>query len=114
MPSYRLSNDHAFSNTGINFAGPLYVKNIYGDSDSLFKCYISSFTRTTTRNVHLEIAPSMSARHLISYLRRFTGRREKINLFINDNFETFVFDELNNFLSSDDINWKYILSLSPW
>ena len=114
LPSYRLSNDYDFSNTGIDFAGPLYVRNIYGDSDSLFKCYIRLFTCATTRNVHLEVAPSMSAQHLISCLTRFAGRRGKINLFTSDNFQTFVSDELKNFLSSNDINWKYILPLSPW
>ena len=114
LPSYRLSNDCAFSNTGISFAGPLYLKNIYGDSDSISKCYICLFTCATTCNVHLKFLHAMSAQHLISCLKRFAGRRGKINLFISDNFETFVSDKLNNFLSSNDINWKYILPLSTW
>ena len=50
----------------------------------------------------------MSAQHLISCLRRFAGRRGKINLFISDNFQTFLSDELKNFLSSNNINWKYL------
>ena len=114
LPSYYLSNDYGFSNTGIDFAGPLYVKYIYKNSDSLFKCYICLFTCATTRNVHLEFTPSMSAQHLSSCLKRFARRRGKINLFISDNFQTFVSDKLKNFLSSNDINWKYILPLSPW
>ena len=114
LPSQRLSKDYAFSNTGVDFAGPFYVKNIYGDSDSLFKCYICLFTCATTRNVHLELRPSMSAQHLISYLKRFTGCRGKINLFISDNFETFVSYKLKSFLSSNGIRWKYIIPLSPW
>ena len=56
----------------------------------------------------------MSAQHLISCLRRFAGRQGKINLFISNNFQTFVSDKLKNILSSNDINWKYILKLSPW
>ena len=113
LPSYCLSNHYAFSNTGIDFAGPLYVKNIYGDSDSLFKCYICLFTCTTTRNIHLELTPSVSAHHLISCLKRFAGRRGKINLFISVNFKTFVSDKLKNCLSSNNITWKYILPLTP-
>ena len=38
IPGYRLSNDYTLSNTSIYFAGPLYVTNIYGDSDLLFLC----------------------------------------------------------------------------
>ena len=90
------------------------MKNIYGDSDSLIKSYICLFTCATTCSVHLELAPSMSAQHLSSCLTRLARRRGKINLFISDNFQTFVSDELKNFLSSNDINWKYILPLSPW
>ena len=86
LPSYRLSNDYAFSNTGTDFAGPLYVKNIYGDSDSLFKCCICLFTCATARNFHLELTPSMIAQHLISCLKRFARRQGKIKLFISDDF----------------------------
>ena len=99
LPSYRLSNSYAFSNTGTSFAGPLYVKNIYGDSGLLFKCYICLFTCATPRN---ELTPFVS------------GRWGKINLFITDNVQTFASDELKNFLSFSDINWKYIQPLSPW
>ena len=55
LPAYRLSFDYAFSNTEIDFAGPLYVKNVYSDDkDEMFKCYICLLTCATTRNVHLE------------------------------------------------------------
>ena len=66
LSSYRLSNDYAFSNTGIDFASLLYVKNIYGDSDLLFKCYICLFTCAATCNVHLELTRSVGSQHLIS------------------------------------------------
>ena len=114
LPIYHLSNDYAFSNTYIDIASPLYVKNIHGSIEFLFKCYICLFTCATTRNVHLELTPSMSAPHLISCLKRFAVRRGKINLFISDNIQTFVSEELKNFLSSSNINWKYVLPLSPW
>ena len=97
LPSYRLSNDYAFSNTGIDIGGPLYVKKKFGDSDWLFKCYICLFTCGTTRNVPLELRPLVSAGHLIRYLKRFAGRTGKINLFISDNFQTFASNELKNF-----------------
>ena len=63
LPSYRLSNDYAFTNTGIDFAGLLYGPNSYGNSHSLFKCYTCLFMcgTGTTPNVHLELMPSMSA-----------------------------------------------------
>ena len=88
-----------FSNTDIDFASPLHLKNIYGDSDSLFKCHICSFACATTCNIHLELTPSLSAQYLISCLKRFAGRWGKINLFISDNSETFVSDKLKFFIN---------------
>ena len=82
------------------------MKNSYGDRTSLFKCYTCLLTCATTRNVHLALTPSISAQHLINCLKRFAGRRGKINLFISNHFQTFVSDELKNFLSSNNINWK--------
>ena len=35
-------------------------------------------------------------------------------MFISDNFSAFKSNEVVNFLRLNDINWKYILSLSPW
>ena len=54
--------------------------------------YICLFTCATTRNVHLEIMLSVSAQYLISCLKRFTGRRGRMNF--SDNFQTFVSDKL--------------------
>ena len=57
LPAYRLSFDYTFSNTGIDFAASLYVKNVYSDDkDEMFKCYICLLTCATTRNVHLELS----------------------------------------------------------
>ena len=56
LPSERTSEDPPFSHTGIDFAGPLYVK---GDDES-DKAYVCLFTCTSTRAVHLELTPDLS------------------------------------------------------
>ena len=82
LPAYRLSFDYAFSNTGIDFAGPLYVKNVYSDDkDEMFKCYICLLTCATTRNVHLELSSSMDSSKVISCLKRFLLKRGCVNIF---------------------------------
>jgi len=112
LPSFRMSFD--FSNTGIDFAGPLYVRDIYGDSNTMYKSYICQFTCATTRNIHLELTPDMTTHSLINSLERFLSRRGCINMFISDNFTTFKSGDLLNFLKDNEIKWKYILPLSPW
>ena len=114
LPAYRLSFDYAFSNTGIDFAGTLYVKNIYiDDKDEMFKSCNCLLTCATTRIVHLELSSSMDSSKVISCLKRFLSRRGCVNMFISDNFSAFKSNEVANFLYLNDINWKYILSLSP-
>ena len=60
-----LDFDYAFCNTEVDFAGPLYIKDIYGKNDQIFKSYICLFTCATTRNIHLELTPSMDASDII-------------------------------------------------
>ena len=80
----------------------------------MFKCHICLLTCATTRNVHLELSSSMDSSKVISGLKWFLSRRGCVNMFISDNFSAFKSNEVANFLCFNDINWKYILSLSPW
>ena len=67
-----LSFDYAFSGTEIDFAGPLYVKNVYSDDkNEMLRCYICLLTCAATRNVHLELSSSMDSSEVISCLKRF-------------------------------------------
>ena len=114
LPKFRLDFDYAFCNTGVGFPGPLYVKDIYGKNDEMFKSYICLFTCATTRNVHLELTPSMDASDVIKALVRFLSRRGCIKMFVSDNFSSFKSDEVSKFLLLHNIDWKFILPLSPW
>ena len=72
------------------------------------------FTCATTRNVHLELTPSMDAADVIKALERFLSRRGCIKMFVSDNFSTFKSDDVKKYLLLRNLEWQYILSLSPW
>ena len=93
-----------FSNTGVNLAGPLYIKDIYGKNDQMFKSYIFLFTCASTRNVHLELTTSMDASDVIKALVRFLSRRGCIKMLISDNFSSFQSDEVSKFLLLHNID----------
>ena len=114
LPKFRMDFDYEFCNTGVDFAGSLYFKDMYGKNDQMFKSYICLFACTTTRNVHLELAPSMDASDVIKALVWFLSRRRCIKMFISDNFSSFKSDEVSKFLLLHNIDWKFILPLSPW
>ena len=110
----RLDFDYAFCNTGVDFAGPLYVKDIYGKNNQIFKSYTGLFTCATTRNIHLELTPSMDTSDVIKALVQFLSRRGCIKMFISVNFSSFKSDEVAKFLLLHNIDWNFILPLSPW
>ena len=60
LPEFRVSTAPPFSKTGVDFAGPLFVK---GKDKQMRKVYIALFTCCVTRAVHLEL-----------YQARFTDR----------------------------------------
>ena len=114
LPQYRLDEEYAFVNCGLDNAGPLYVRDIYSKSKRLHKVYVSIFVCATTRNVHLELVPNLGASACIRALTRFTSRKLTPRLYISDNFETFKSNELKNYLARNNIHWKFILEASPW
>nr|XP_049467020.1 uncharacterized protein LOC120956181 [Anopheles coluzzii] len=72
LPAERLTTHvRAFSNTGIDYLGPLDVVN----GRRKEKRYVAVFTCLVTRAVHLEVAHSLSTTACIMAIRRFIGRR---------------------------------------
>ena len=114
LPDYRVSYEFAWQNIGIDYAGPVYVKDIYSSDQTMHKAYICLFTCAATRNVHIELVPNMSAPALIRCLKRFIGRRGKFHMAVSDNFKSFISQELQQFLTSEGISWTHILPKSPW
>ena len=74
LTSFRVSEDLGFISVGIDYAGPVFVKNIYESDGTMYKAYITVFTCTSTRAIHLELSPNFLGNSLIRTLRRFKGR----------------------------------------
>ena len=75
LPELRLSDEFAFSRVGVDFAGPMYVRDIFAKVGGMNKDYIALFTCATSRAVHLELLPSLTAESFIKALARFKERR---------------------------------------
>jgi len=122
LPEYRVSEVPPFSNVGVDFAGPLYIKDTKG---KVAKSYICLFSCCVTRALHLEIVHDLSAPTFINCLRRFCARRGTPCLINSDNAKTFkstaaLLKKLAkdpivlDFLETKRIDWKFNLELSPW
>ena len=58
LPSFRVQAAPPFSKVGIDFAGPLYVKDQKG---SMHKTYIALFSCCMARALHLELVEDLAA-----------------------------------------------------
>ena len=121
LPGFRTSEDPPFTNTGADFAGPLFVK----EHEALKKAYVCLFTCCSTRAVHLELVPDLSVNSFLLAFRRFVGRRGLPVTLITDNAKTFRTSskeflkiarssEVNDYLGSKRVTWRFIVERAPW
>ena len=124
-PRSKTTQSSPFINTGVDYFGLLYVKNVRNRK----KVWICLFTCIAVRAVHLEVVEDITAEHFLEAFRRFIARRGKPNKIISDNATTFkaaknAIDiawndilrdhEVHSYLSKNRIEWKFIIELSPW
>ena len=87
LPVLRVKEDPAFTYTGVDFAGPLFIRtNGANCSDKIWICL---FTCLVTRAVHPDIVTDMSSEIFISCLKRFAAHKGLPHRFLSDNSKTF-------------------------
>ena len=78
LPEHRVSRDFPFQHVGVDYAGPLYVRDNYSKSAELFKAYILVFTCSTTRCTHLELVNDFTTETLILAIKIYFTKRQAI------------------------------------
>ena len=76
---------YAVQFTGLDLAGPLFVKDGLKSS----KCCILLLTWASSRAIHLELVPDMSIQRFLRGFKRFMSRRGAPDLVISENFKIF-------------------------
>ena len=76
----------AFTSTGLDFMGPLYVKV----KRSSVKRWACVFTCMSSRAIHIEVVDSLDTDSFINALRRFIARRGRPKVICSDNGSNFV------------------------
>ena len=70
LPTFSVNIDFPFANTGVDYLGPLFVRNIfYGNNDRLFKVYIALYTCASTSAVYLDVVPVASSRSFVNSMK---------------------------------------------
>ncbi|XP_046863330.1 uncharacterized protein LOC124457083 [Xenia sp. Carnegie-2017] len=128
LPVSRVSDDPPFTNVGLDFARPLFIRESSERnnlSDNPTKLYILLFTCASTRAINLELTPSLSVPAFLRAFRRYASRRALPYLLISDNAKTFQgafleicklcrSEELLRYLANHHITWQFIVEKAPW
>ncbi|CAG7819197.1 unnamed protein product [Allacma fusca] len=130
-PTCELKTQGPFSNTGVDYAGPIILKDSFGKSPKTHKAYIAVFVCLCTKAVHLEIVSSLTQEAFLSAFRRFVNRRGCPLSIKSDNGTTFkganrelqdlfkflqeqrIRTGITNFLSNQGIRWSFIPPAAP-
>ncbi|XP_055527713.1 uncharacterized protein LOC129720280 [Wyeomyia smithii] len=89
LPSYRVTSAPAFERVGLDFAGPIYVKQP-GRKATSIKGYICVFVCMVTKAMHLEAVEDLSADSFLASFQRFVSRRGFPKEVFSDNGTNFI------------------------
>ena len=125
LPLERVQIAPPFTNIGLDFTGPLYLK-MEGKA-KLTKAYICIFVCEDSRAVHLELTNNMTTEAFLQAFRRMANRRGMPKVIHSDNQTTFhkaakVFKiskqkstlskidpkEVERKLANEQVTWKFI------
>ena len=74
LPPSRINVNFIFFHTGIDFAGPYFIKYSYTRKPVIVKAYLAVFVCFCTNAVHLEVVGDLTTEAFVAALKRFTSR----------------------------------------
>lgn len=131
LPQERVSISHPFTNVGVDYAGPILIKEKKIRNTKYLKSYICIFVCLTTRAVHIDLVTDLTAISFVKVLKRFVARRGKPSIIWSDNAKNFsgaashlrelyksLYNDTNQrkiftFLAGQEISWKFISPRAP-
>ena len=131
LPKTRFSASFPFENVGVDYAGPFVTRDRKSKPYKEIKSYAALFVCLLTKAIHIELVSELTTSSFLLALRRFIARRGKPNIICSDNGTNFVGacnklndildflkkrenqNNITDFLSNQEIDWRFIPSSSP-
>ena len=118
----RTQECHPFQVIGVDYAGPIYFRS---KNKVISKSYISSFSCSVSRAIHLALGPNLTTQEFIKSMKRLIARQGSPKIVYSDYVKTFQAgakwlnrinkdEKFHNFLSNESVTWKFNLSKAPW
>lgn len=90
IPANRFNTTRPFYNCGVDYMGPVSVKEGGRRSKRVVKAYVALFVCFATKAIHLELVSDLTAECFLNALKRFISRRGIIKNIYSDNATNFV------------------------
>ncbi|XP_076763724.1 uncharacterized protein LOC143431095 [Xylocopa sonorina] len=131
LPQERVSYSRPFLNVGVDYCGPLYIKEKRFRNQNKIKVYVAIFVCMATKAVHLELSSDLTTEAFIGCLKRLFSRRGIAKTIQSDNATNFVGasrelielyelfqskqhkETVQGFLTDQKITWTFIPPRSP-
>lgn len=131
LPECRVTKSELFSNVGIDYCGPFWIKEKKLRNRSRIKIWVCVYVCMASKAVHLEIVSDLSTQGFLGSFRRFIGRRGCPTNLFSDNGTNFTGanheladlyelvkspiyqDKMINYASTKGIEWHFIPPRAP-
>lgn len=127
LPFDRVNPCKPFLHTGVDYAGPILIKESLKTKTNKRKCWIVLFVCLNTRAIHLDIVTDLTSAAYIQCFKRFIGRRGACETLYSDNATTFVgaskelkealkrwdIEETHKKLNSFGTKWAFMTAGAP-
>ncbi|XP_058797376.1 uncharacterized protein LOC131667740 [Phymastichus coffea] len=90
LPKARVDGSPAFDHTGVDFFGPMLIKEKKNRNKSFLKVYGSVFICLASKAVHIELVSDLSTEGFLIAFRRFVSRRGIPSNVYSDNGTNFI------------------------
>ena len=117
LPKVRTLETRPFTNTGIDYCGPFYIKEKKMRNRNKVKVYVAVFICLSTKAIHLEVVSDLTTEGFLAALKRFISRRGLCSTIFSDNATNFVganreLQDIKQLLTSEEHNQKVFRYLS--
>lgn len=90
LPKFRVTAVRPFLLSGVDFAGPLEVKEWRSRKPMIHKGYVCIFICMSTKAIDLQLVSDLTSKEFINALKRFISRRGKCLQMFSDNGSNFL------------------------
>ncbi|XP_018368526.1 PREDICTED: uncharacterized protein LOC108764680 [Trachymyrmex cornetzi] len=131
LPRDRVSVSRPFVNVGVDFCGPIHIRERRGRGSKRVKGYVAVFVCMAVKAIHLEVVSDLTTEAFLNAFKRFIGRRGKPTNVYSDNGTNFVgadkelkkclevFSQeqkgrnIMDYAASEGIKWNFIPARAP-